>query len=248
MLFTPDTRVVSGQPRSKFDGLTSTSEIDVGRVRTFWRTVERIGAGASIAPGPKGSRRQIVVVSGWVVEMQLLQDGRRQIFGFFLPGDVANAGPAPYAGGRGLMAVTNVEVADTTALTQGGQGDQLAAALNDAARQRQERLFDHIVRIGRLTARERMLNLLLELHDRLQAVGLVRDNTFRIPLTQEMFADALGLSVVHINRTLQQLRREGLLTVGRGTVTLRQREKLAALACYQPEGQPSSDALARMSA
>ena len=52
-----------------------------------------------------------------------------------------------------------------------------------------------------------------------------------------MFADALGLSVVHINRTLQQLRREGMLTVGRGTVTLQQRHKLATVACYQSEGQ-----------
>ena len=80
-----------------------------------------------------------------------------------------------------------------------------------------------------------MLNLLLELYDRLDAIGLVKENTFRIPLTQEIFADALGLSVVHINRTLQQLRREGMLTVGRGTVTLHQRHKLATFACYHSE-------------
>ena len=104
-------------------------------------------------------------------------------------------------------------------------------------RQREERLFDQIVRIGRLTAKERVLNLLLELYDRLDAIGLVKENTFRIPLTQEVFADALGLSVVHINRTLQQLRREGMLTVDRGTVTLHQRHKLASFACYQSEMQ-----------
>ena len=235
MSFAAETNVVSSQRPCTFDGLTSRSEVDVGRVRTFWRTVERIGAGASIASGPMGSVRQIIVVSGWVVEMRLLQDGRRQIFGFLLPGDVAHAGPRSHAGSCGLMAVTNVEVADAATLIQGDQSKQIAAALNDAVRRRQERLFDHLVRIGRLTAKERMLNLLLELHDRLQAVGLVKDDTFRLPLTQEMFADALGLSVVHINRTLQQLRREGLLTVGRGTVTLHQREKLAALACYQPD-------------
>jgi hypothetical protein len=82
-----------------------------------------------------------------------------------------------------------------------------------------------------------VLNLLLELYDRLDLIGLVKENTFRIPLTQEVFADALGLSVVHINRTLQQLRREGMLSVGRGTVTLNYRHKLAALACYQSDSQ-----------
>ena len=79
-----------------------------------------------------------------------------------------------------------------------------------------------------------------QLYDRLDAIGLVKESTFRIPLTQEVFADALGLSVVHINRTLQQLRREGMLTVGRGTVTLHQRHKLATFACYQSDAQQTA--------
>ena len=228
--------VVSRERQSTFAGLSDFRQMDVSRVRTFWRTVERIPAGANIAEHD-GRKRQVVVVSGWVSETRILPDGRRQIFAFLLPGDVATVNASSHVGSRGLVALTNVEIADAAALTAGEQGERVSASLVDAVRQREERLFDQIVRIGRLTAKERVLNLLLELYDRLDAIGLVKENTFRVPLTQEVFADALGLSVVHINRTLQQLRREGMLTVDRGTVTLHRRHKLASFACYQSETQ-----------
>ena len=211
--------------------------MDVGLVRSFWRTVERIPAGASVAGGPESRKRDIVVVSGWISETRILPDGRRQIFSFLLPGDVASVTSESNVGCRGLVALTNVEIADASALAIAEPGERNTASLTEVIRRREERLFDQIVRIGRLTAKERVLNLLLELYDRLDAIGLVKENTFRIPLTQEVFADALGLSVVHINRTLQQLKREGMLSVGRGTVTLNQRHKLASFACYQSEAQ-----------
>ena len=137
--------------------------------------------------------------------------------------------------GRFLDMVRATEIAVTE------RDEQLRVLWQGYGGHREERLFDQIVRIGRLTAKERVLNLLLELYDRLDAIGLVKENTFRIPLTQEVFADALGLSVVHINRTMQQLRREGMVTVGRGAVTLHQRHKLASFACYQSEGQHGYD-------
>lgn len=238
MSMTGSVGVISRERQSTFAGLNDFRQMDVGRVRTFWRTVERIPTGANIADHD-GRKRQIVVVSGWISETRILPDGRRQIFAFLLPGDVATVNASSHVGSRGLVALTNVEIADAAALTAGEQGERVSASLVDAVRQREERLFDQIVRIGRLTAKERVLNLLLELYDRLDAIGLVKENTFRIPLTQEVFADALGLSVVHINRTLQQLRREGMLTVDRGTVTLHQRHKLAGFACYQSDAQPA---------
>lgn len=237
MSISGDVGVTARDRPSTFAGLSDFRQMDVGRVRTFWRTVERVPAGATIAADPESRKRQIVVVSGWISETRILPDGRRQIFAFLLPGDVATVSGLSHVGSRGLVALTNVEIADAGALAVGENGERISNSLADAIRQREERLFDQIVRIGRLTAKERVLNLLLELYDRLDAIGLVKENTFRIPLTQEVFADALGLSVVHINRTLQQLRREGMLTVGRGTVTLHQRHKLATFACYQSDGQ-----------
>ncbi|WP_454717242.1 Crp/Fnr family transcriptional regulator [Caulobacter segnis] len=100
------------------------------------------------------------------------------------------------------------------------------------AAQRQERLYDQLVRIGRLSARERAIHLLLELHNRLERVGLVKDGTFKVPVNQEVLADALGLSVVHINRTLRELRDDNLIRIKAGAVTLKNLPKLITISGY----------------
>jgi CRP-like cAMP-binding protein len=74
--------------------------------------------------------------------------------------------------------------------------------------------YDHIVRLGRLTAYERVAHLVLDIRDRLALVGLAAPDSFPPPLTQETLADVLGLSSVHVNRMLQQLRRDGLVGAG----------------------------------
>jgi CRP-like cAMP-binding protein len=175
----------------------------------------------------------MAVVSGWICEVRLLPDGRRQIFSFILPGDVVATGGFTDVGVRELLTLTHVELADAALMNAGVDPALAQAAIADAQREREQRLLDQIVRIGRLTAKERVLNLLVELHDRLDAVGLVRNGAFRLPVTQELFADALGLSVVHINRTLQQMRREGLVSFEAGDIQLNKRGALAQLAACE---------------
>lgn len=207
-------------------------EADVERVRAFWRRVDRYPAGAQVGVGMEPERgRRLVVVSGWACELRILPDGRRQIFGFLLPTDTIDTSLTQDIGTRGVVALTPLQVvnAPDQAIEELRGPDAL---VRDAYR-RQERLYDHMVRMGRLTARERVLHLLLELCERLDAVGLVRGDTFKIPLTQELFADTLGLSVVHINRTLKQLREEGWISLKSGSVTLHRRTRHAAACCYR---------------
>jgi len=78
-----------------------------------------------------------------------------------------------------------------------------------------------------------LINLLLEFHDRLAAAGLVEDGSFMLPFTQEVLSDALGLSTVHTNRTLQQLRRENLIETHLNQMRLLDRARLAAAADYR---------------
>lgn len=221
--------VMSRDVKSAVAGAPNQQQANVGRAQDFWRTVQRIPAGAEVAADPESRRRQIVVVSGWIAETRILPDGRRQIFDFLLAGDVASVCDS-HMGGRSFIALTNVEIADAAALTSCEGSERASASIAAAIHRREQRLFDHIVRIGRLTAKERVLNLLFELYDRLEAIGLVKDNAFKLPITQEVFADALGLSVVHISRTLKELRGEGMLTIGRGLIALHQRRKFAAVA------------------
>jgi CRP-like cAMP-binding protein len=101
-----------------------------------------------------------------------------------------------------------------------------AAALDEAY------LLHQIIRIGRQTAYERLAHLILELHSRCQAAGLCHEESFELPLTQEILADSLGLSIVHVNRTLQTLRREQLIEQKSSIVTIRDRGRLMTIAEY----------------
>jgi CRP-like cAMP-binding protein len=196
----------------------------------------------------------VVVVSGWACELRILPDGRRQIFAFMVPGDVIDERCTASMGSRGVVALTRLEVidADATLSTDPTLRQLFAQAVSEAALEREDRLYDHVLRMGRLSARERVTHLLLELRERLDRAGLVKGDTFRIPLTQEVFADALGLSVVHINRTMKQLRQSGSVVFKSGSVTIRDPDRLAAMAQYQspfaPQDAPPPPALAARSA
>ena len=92
-----------------------------------------------------------------------------------------------------------------------------------------ERLID----IGRRSALERVAHFLLELLVRLRIIGLADDCSFRMPLTQELIGDILGLTSVHVSRMLRQLRMDGFLAIEGQQVTIRNIEGLSALADFE---------------
>jgi CRP-like cAMP-binding protein len=199
--------------------------------------VERYGCGDEVCIANRpGADRGLIIVSGWACELRILPDGRRQIFSFLLPGDTIEARETSSVEWCGVMALTRLEVVNRGAQAAAGALEEAAwlRAFEDEALRREGRFYDQLTRIGRLSAKERIMHLLLELFERLDRVGLVSGDTFKLPLTQGVFADTLGLSIVHINRTLKELRREGSVVFKSGRVTLRDRESLAARACYLP--------------
>ena len=92
---------------------------------------------------------------------------------------------------------------------------------------------EHLIDVGRRSALERMAHFLLELLTRLEVIGLGDDHSFRMPLTQELIGDALGLSVPHVNRTLRQLRDDGLVSIEEHMVIIKDVEALSALADFE---------------
>lgn len=92
---------------------------------------------------------------------------------------------------------------------------------------------EHLIGVGRRSALERVAHFLLEMLARLQAIGLADERSYSLPLTQELIADALGLSVQYVNQTLRQLREEDLAIVERQQVTIRNLDGLAALADFE---------------
>jgi CRP-like cAMP-binding protein len=169
--------------------------------------IERYPAAAvvsSIAPAP----RLKWILSGWTCEMRVLPDGRRQIFSFGIPGDPVLSRPVNAANPCAVVALTAVEcidVAQSLARAKEADRSEIWKAMDQALALAQERRYEDIIRLGRRSALQRLADLLLELHDRLDALGAVDERGFHLPLTQEHLADALGLSVVHVNRSLKTL-------------------------------------------
>jgi CRP-like cAMP-binding protein len=183
-------------------------------------------------------RRPRYVLSGWAARLRWLADGRRQILGFVLPGEAIGLclRPHPLALAT-TVAITPLETLDATpvlrAITAAEapaglvEGVRLAASMDEAL------LLEQLVRLGRQTAYERICHMLLEIHDRLSDVGLSKNGGFALPLTQETLADATGLSIVHVNRVLQQLRRELMIHLHGGYATLLDIERLRRIADYR---------------
>ena len=182
----------------------------------------------------------VMLLTGWACYQRVLGDGRRQIVRFLLPGDVIGSLSRPgMPAASAALALTPVVVADARPLLRiqddsGTPLPGLVEAIAALAQTDEISLRDQIVRLGRQTAYERLVHLMLEFHHRLGAIGQVDGESFSLPLTQEILADALGLSVVHINRTLQQVRRDRLLDLRGGQVTLRQPELMRATADWVP--------------
>lgn len=182
--------------------------------------VERHPAGSLIeasATGAFDGPQMKWLLDGWLCEARVLPGGVRQIFSFAVPGDVVEAPSSPRF--RSVFALTAVECVDVAELLARAADPQaMLATMLQSLEEATERRYEHIARLGRRSAQVRLVSLLVELHERLRAAGLVRSDSgrgdeFALPLRHEELADALGLSPVHVTRCLKSLRQQGLMTM-----------------------------------
>ena len=181
------------------------------------------------------SARSLMITQGWAARLRWLPDGRRQFISILLPGDVLAQNPDERALSHlAVVALTPVLTVDmTTSLAHGAGAGLLSEGLERERRLEDDRLIDQIVRLGRQRALERVAHWVMEISERLGRVGLSDDGAVAMPLTQELRGDTLGLSIVHINRTVQELRRRGLIRLQAGRLAVLDRARLVELASYQ---------------
>ncbi|MEH3098608.1 Crp/Fnr family transcriptional regulator [Sphingomonas adhaesiva] len=174
----------------------------------------------------------LAIQSGWAAFARHFHDGRRQIEHLLVPGDIVGLGPGgPLT--ASLLALTPVTLIELDTPAAPAESMLQEAVRRHAALMLQH-LFNAVARVGRQSSLERFAHLLLELRDRLRLAGLGDGTRFEMPLTQEMLADALGLTSVHVNRTLQAMRQQGLVTLREREVGLIDVPALSRLADYQP--------------
>lgn len=200
--------------------------------------VRRVGPREDVIREGERSRCLFAVLDGWAMRTKALEDGRRQVVSLALPGDVCEQSVLLLArADHGITAVTPLTVAEISAarmseITRASPRLQLAFAWSDlvcAATQR-----EWTVNLGQRSALERMAHLICELFLRLRAIGQVQDLTCELPVTQAMLADATGISAVHVNRTLQELRASDLITLRGKHLTIHDLDALQTTALFNP--------------
>jgi CRP-like cAMP-binding protein len=133
-----------------------------------------------------------------------------------------------------IVDIEAAEVLTSDLLDAFAQTPRLATAILWAASRDEAMVVEHLVGIGRRDADARMAHFLLELGSRLALVGMGSKEGYDCPLTQYHLADTLGLSAVHVNRVLRQLRESGLVTFRDGLVTFHDYGGLVDLAEFDP--------------
>lgn len=179
-----------------------------------------------------------IVVNGWAARYQILRNGSRQITGLLLPGDFCYFDAAPC----GTAYEEIVAISHCTVAYAGHAAferamcvrPQVALAVQRYGRFETAVLSSWIVNVGRRDAVERVAHLICEAKKRLELVGLVEGDSFHFPLTQEDLADILGLTPVHTNRKLQQLRQEGVIALKSKELTILDQAGLEQIAGFDP--------------
>ncbi len=177
-----------------------------------------------------------LVLDGWACRYKYLEDGRRQVLGLFLPGDICDLNVFVLREmDHFIGAVTPVTVAQITRevfeevtlghprLLQALWWDSLVGS----AIQR-----EWLMNLGSRTAFERITHLLCEVFLRLRAAGRARGLSCEFPLTQTMIADITGLSTVHVSRTFQTVRDDGLVEIRDRIMTIRDLDALKAASLF----------------
>lgn len=181
-------------------------------------------AGADIIHPGQEDAELYTLFSGWAFRYKSLPDGRRQILNFLLPGDLVGLQASLLnAAQHGIEALTDIELCAFPRkriyeLFQ--RMPQLSFEIAWLGSREESLIDENLTSVGQRNAGERIAALIISLYRRAEAVGLVSENSFEFPLTQQQFADALGLSLVHTNKTWARLRRAGLFSLSNGRLTL----------------------------
>ena len=223
----------------KLQRFTVLTEQDRHLIESRLQRVERYPPHVDVIQEGNDPRFLNVVLDGWACRYKQLEDGRRQILALFLPGDMCD--PCVFLLKQMSHALTTLTPATIARISERDVFDLMRSSdtltkafwlemLVSAEVQR-----EWTVSLGRRTAIERMAHLFSELLLRLRAVGLSDGSECDMPITQADLGDALGLSSVHVNRTLQELRAMRLIDLRGRRLVVRDAPALRALALFNPD-------------
>lgn len=207
----------------KLSAFVRLSPDDLQVMSDLYRRRRKFAPGADMIHQGQSGQCAYVLASGWACSYKILPSGARQIVDVQIPGDFLGLRSVLFrTSDHNVEPITPVqasEIRQADLLAAFAKTPRLATAVLWAASRDEAMVVEHLVDLGRRSATERLAHFLLELGVRLRLVGLGDRGGFDCPLSQYLLADALGLSAVHVNRVLRELREEGLVTFQKGRVT-----------------------------
>ncbi|MBY0294896.1 MAG: Crp/Fnr family transcriptional regulator [Methylobacterium sp.] len=208
---------------------------------------EALERAASVRQRRLGSREDIfregdapgrvnLILDGWACRYKMLEDGRRQIAAFLLPGDLCDLRmfilrQMDHSVGT-LSPVTVAEIPKDAVIDLTDNYPRISRALWWTSLVEEAIQREWTTNLGQRDALERMAHLLCEVFLRLRAVGLTAGLSCELPVTQAELADATGLSTVHVNRTIQELRARGLVILRGKTLSIPDLDALQDVALF----------------
>lgn len=223
------------------------SDVDLGmllggQAKPVFRSI-----GTDIVSEGEHNSHAFILTSGWVCSYKLLKDGGRQIIEFHVPGDFLGLhGVLLKNANYSIQAITPVRmiaIQVQSIVDAIARVPPLSEAILRLAAREEAMVVEHLLDLGRRCAVVRMAHFLLELGTRLKMVGLATDQGYECPLNQYLLADSLGLTAVHVNRVLRQLRERNLLIFRDGYVHLYNRDGLVKLASFDGSYLEQADAV-----
>jgi CRP-like cAMP-binding protein len=178
------------------------------------------------------------LLSGLGCRHKMLEDGRRQIVSFMLPGDACDLGVSLLeTRDHSLMAISECDVAsssDASLQHVMGQYPKIRAAFQWQTLVEESIAREWIVNVGQREAVVGAAHLFCEIYFRLQALGMAEGLNYPFPVTQQELGDALGISAVHANRTVQELRQRNLIAFGDKRLTILDLDGLVEMGGFDP--------------
>ncbi|WP_378944733.1 Crp/Fnr family transcriptional regulator [Paracoccus sp. R86501] len=233
--------MAAAENKTTLEQLRRIRGIDVNtseRLALFRRKMITVEAGDTIIFEGQEKRRGYFLCSGWASSVRHLIDGSDQILDVRIPGDFIGISDmrlkyAPHA----TEAITRVELAPISyraLLSMSAGAGRLAEAILFSINCDMAITSEHLVSVARRNPQVRTAHFLLELSERLTRVGLDDPDSFHCPLSQYLLADVLGLTAVHLNRTLRQLRERGFVSFKSATVDIHDRPGMIEFAGFDP--------------
>src|ERR1700721_2814028 len=223
----------------KLSNFAALSEEESTAVVDSCRDVRDVGAREDVISQGDRTGGVKLLLDGFACRYKTLEDGRRQIVAYFVPGDLCDLRVfilKRMDHSIGAISPSRVAtIAPDNMLKLMHTYPALTRALWWSTLVEEAITREWLVNVGLRNAIERMAHLFCELLYRFRAVGLNQGLSCTLPLTQVELGETLGLSSVHVNRTLQQLRRQKLITLNGGTLPIQNLPALEELSFFNPD-------------